>query len=128
MHANKLFVYQETRLLTAPPSTLARVALEEAVKAANGAIRALKSGDAALRSRAITKSMNLLTEFMAMLNDEAAPDLCLNLKRTCDYAHRRLLSAHVSQSEPMLREVISLIQPIAEAWATVERRMALVAS
>lgn len=128
MQANKFFSYQETRLLTAPPSTLARVALEEAVKAANAAISCLKSGDVPQRSRAITKSMNLLTEFMAMLNDEADPELCLNLKRTCDYAHRRLLSAHVSQSEPMLREVISLIQPIAEAWATVERRMTLVAS
>ena len=125
MQTNKLFSYQETRLMSAPPSTLARVALEEAVKAAHAAISDLKAGDPARRSRAITKSMNLLTEFMAMLNDEAEPELCFNLKRTCDYAHRRLLQAHVNQSEPMLREVISLIQPIAEAWATVERRTAL---
>lgn len=127
MEKNKFFSYQETRLLGAPPSTLARVALEEAVKAAHEAISALNAGDVVRRSRAITKSMNLLTEFMTMLNDEAEPELCLNLRRICDYAHRRLMEAHVNQSEPMLREIVSLIQPIAEAWATVERRMALVA-
>lgn len=48
----------------------------------------------------------------------------LMARRLCDYAHQRLLQAHVHQSAKMLQEVIDLIQPISEAWATVERRSA----
>ena len=114
--------YQKTRLLTATPATLARIALEEAVRSARQALASLNAGEIAQRSSAITKAMNLLSEFVASLNDAAAPELCVNLRRLCDYAHRRLMQAHVHQSAKMLQEVIDLIQPIAEAWATGEQR------
>jgi flagellar protein FliS len=114
--------YQETRLLTAAPAALAGIALEESVKSTRAALAWLKAGDIAQRSRAITKAMNLLAEFVATLNDSASPELCTNLRRLCDYAHHRLMQSHVHQSAEMLQEVIDLIQPIAEAWTTMERR------
>ena len=124
MNPNKFVAYQETRLLNAQPGTQARIALEESLQATRRAIVELKAGNAAQRSRAITRAMNLLTEFAAMLNDRAAPDVCLNLRRLTDYAHHRLLEAHSKRSEAMMTEVIRLLQPIVEAWATVERRSA----
>ena len=126
MSPNKFQAYQETRLITAAPGTLARIALEESLKATRCAIKELNSGNAVQRSRAITRAMNLLTEFVAMLNDRAAPEVCVNLRRVCDYAQRRLMEAHSKRSEPMMTEVIRLLQPIAQAWATVERRSAAV--
>jgi flagellar protein FliS len=126
MRQNRFLAYQETRLLTAPPGTLARIALEESLKATRGAVAELRAGNPAQRSRAITKAINLLTEFTAMLNDRAAPEVCSNLRRVCDYAQRRLMEAHVKRSETMLTEVIRLLQPIAEAWTVVERRSAAV--
>lgn len=117
--------YQETRLLTAAPGVLAGIALAESVQATRSALTWLKAGEIGQRSRAITKAMNLLAEFVATLNDSASPELCANLRRLCDYAHQRLMQAHVHQSAKMLQEVIDLIQPIAEAWMTVERRSAL---
>ena len=124
MRTEKFMSYQETRLLTAPPAALAGIVLEEAVKSTRAALGWLKAGDIPQRSRAVTRAMNLLGEFAASLNDSAAPDLCTNLRRLCDYAHQRLMQAHVHQSSKMLQEVIDLIQPVAEAWATVERRSA----
>lgn len=126
MNPRKFQAYQETRLLTAQPGTLARIALEESLKATRCAIVELNSGNAVQRSRSITRAMNLLTEFAAMLNDRAAPEVCLNLRRLCDYAQRRLMEAHVKRSEPMMNEVIRLLKPIAEAWASVERRSSAV--
>jgi len=124
MNPRKFQAYQDTRMLTAQPGTLARIALEESLKATRTAIVELNTGNANRRSRAITRAMNLLTEFVAMLNDRSAPELCLNLRRVCDYAQRRLMEAHFKRSEAMMTEVIRLLQPIAEAWATVERRSA----
>jgi len=124
MKSNKLVAYQETRLLTAPPGTLARIALEESLKATRSAVAELHGGNVPQRSRAITKAINLLTEFATMLNDRAAPEVALNLRRLCDYAQRRLMEAHFKRSEAMMTEVIGLLQPIAEAWTTVERRSA----
>ena len=124
MKADKFMSYQATRLLTAAPATLAGIVLEESVKSTRAALAWLKAGDIAQRSRAITKAMNLLSQFVAALNDSASLELCANLRRLCDYAHQRLLQAHVHQSAKMLQEVIDLIQPISEAWTTVERRSA----
>jgi flagellar protein FliS len=121
---DKLMSYQETRLLTAPPAMLAGIVLEESVKSIRAALGWLKAGDIPERSRAITKAMSLLAEFVTSLNDSASPELCTNLRRLCDYAHQRLMQAHVHQSAKMLQEVIDVIQPIAEAWVTVERRSA----
>lgn len=124
MRQDKLMSYQETRLLTAPPAMLAGIVLEESVKSIRAALGWLKAGDIPERSRAITKAMSLLAEFVTSLNDSASPELCTNLRRLCDYAHQRLMQAHVHQSAKMLQEVIDVIQPIAEAWVTVERRSA----
>jgi flagellar protein FliS len=124
MKQSKFLAYQETRLLTAPAGTLARIALEESLKATRGAVGELRAGNTAQRSRAITKAINLLTEFVGMLNDRAAPEVCSNLRRLCDYAQRRLMEAHFKRSETMMTEVIRLLQPIAEAWLAVERRSA----
>lgn len=117
--------YQQTRLLTATPATLAGIALEESVKSTRAALAWLNAGEITERSSAITKAMNLLAEFVAALNDSQSPELCANLRRLCDYAHQRLTQAHVHQSAKMLQEVIDLIQPISEAWATVEHRSAM---
>jgi flagellar biosynthetic protein FliS len=122
MRTNPLLAYQETRLLTAQPCTLARIALEESIKEVRNAVAELRAGNVIQRSRSITKSINLLTEFVGRLDDRSAPEVCLNLKRVCDYAQRRLMEAHFKRSEAMMTEVIGLLHPIAEAWATVERR------
>ena len=127
MNPKKFLAYQETQLLTAQPGTLARIALEESLKAMRRAIVELQAGNIAQRSCAVTKAVNLLTEFAAMLNDGVTPDVCLNLRRICDYAQRRLMEAHFKRSESMITEVIQLVRPIVEAWTTVERRSAAVA-
>lgn len=124
MKSNHLQAYQATRVLTSAPGTMARIALEESLKSARCAIAELKGGRPVERSRAVTKAINLLTEFTAMLNDRSAPEVCLNLRRVCDYAQRRLMEAHFKRSESMMAEVIRLLQPIADAWTTVERRSA----
>jgi flagellar protein FliS len=122
MNSNKLKAYQDTRLLTTQPGTLARIALEECLKATRTAIAELKAGHILQRSRAVTRAINLLTAFAAMLSDSAGPEVCLNLRRVCDYCQRRLMEAHAKQSESMMAEVVGLLQPVTEAWRTVERR------
>ena len=127
MTNTKFVAYQQTRLLTGQPGTLARIALEEAIAATRRAVAELRAGNVMQRSNAITKAISLLTEFVARLNDRAAPELCLNLRRVCDYAQRRLMEAHFRRSEVMMTEVVQLLRPIAEAWAAVERRTATAA-
>jgi flagellar protein FliS len=126
MIKNKFAAYQETQLISAPPGTMARMALEGSLKAARTASIELKAGRILERSRAITQAINLLTEFVAMLDDRHEPEVCLNLRRVCDYAQRRLMEAHAKKSESMIDEVVGLLQPILEAWKTVERRSAAV--
>jgi flagellar biosynthetic protein FliS len=122
MRPSRLNHYQETKLTTATPAVLARMALEECVRSARRAIEFQRQSAVLERGRAISKAMNLLNEFSAVLNEEANPELVANLRRIAAFAHERLFQAHVEQSESRIEEAIAVIEPVAEAWATVERR------
>jgi flagellar secretion chaperone FliS len=122
MHTDKMEKYRDSRVLAADPVALARILLEEALRSARLMQTSLKAGHTLERGRYATKTMQVLTEFALMLNDEAAPELSANLKKTCEYAQHRMMHAHIEQSEAKVAEVIALLQPILEAWTQVERR------
>lgn len=122
MRTHRTSQYYENRVLSASSVTLARIILEHTVVAARLAVTHLNHGEIAERSKAISKAMNLLAEFSAMLNNEADVELCGQLRAVCDYAHQRLFQANVEQSEEKLQEVIRVLSPILEAWQEMERK------
>ncbi len=122
MRRNTLDSYRENRILTANPVALGRILLEETLLVARTARQHLKPEDNFERGRLVSKGMNILTEFMLLIGGEEIPELALRLKQVCDYAHFRMMSAHTHASEEEFNEVIRLLQPILEAWTTVENR------
>ncbi|HVX67684.1 MAG TPA: flagellar export chaperone FliS [Bryobacteraceae bacterium] len=124
MRRNSLDSYRENRILTANSVTLGHILLEETLRATRLAQAHAAPEEAFERGRHASKAMNILTEFMLLLESDECPELAASLKRICEYAHYRLMSAHAQGAGEGFQEVLRLLQPILEAWTTVEKREA----
>jgi flagellar protein FliS len=111
--------YLEAEVLTASPVRLVEILFELGVGAIESARECCKNGDIVGRGRFITKAVEILTELSNGLDFDAGGELAKNYARLYDYCQRRLLDAHVQQSEAMLAEVQSLLGELREAWQGV---------
>jgi flagellar secretion chaperone FliS len=111
--------YLEAEVLTASPVRLIEILFELGISTIESARECCRNGDILGRGRLITKSVEILVELTSSLNFEAGGEMAKNYARLYDYCQRRLLEAHIKQSEPMLQEVQSLLAELREAWQAV---------
>lgn len=108
--------YLESKILSADPLELVRIMYQGALEAVAQARRCLAANDVLGRSRQISKAHSLLTELALSLNHEAGGELSRNLAELYDYMQRRLLEAHLRQSDEALAEVARLLTTLLEGW------------
>lgn len=111
--------YVEAEVLTANPVRLIEILFDLGISTIEKARECCRTGDIVSRGRLVTKGVEVLAELANSLDFEAGGELASNYARLYDYCQRRLLEAHVKQSEPMLIEVQSLLGEIREAWQAV---------
>jgi flagellar protein FliS len=120
MPSNPYTAHIEASLLTAEPIELVRTLYRGALDAVSEARACLAVSDAAGRSAAVSKAVNILRELAFSLNPASEPAMARNLLELYDYMQRRLLAAHLERSEAPLAEVASLLATLAEAWDQVD--------
>lgn len=111
--------YLEGEVLTASPVRLIEILFDLGMSTIENARACCRNGDIAGRGQFITKAVEILAELTNSLDFDAGGDLAKNYARLYDYCQRRLLEAHIKQSEPMLEEVQSLLGELREAWQGV---------
>jgi flagellar protein FliS len=116
--------YLENRILSAEPLELVNLLYEHAIANIENAIEALRSGDIAARSKAITKTVAIIGELDSSLNHEVGGEFSRNLARLYQYIRERLTAANLRQEEAPLNECRSLLATVGEAWATIARSAA----
>ena len=120
MPSNPYAAHIEASLLTAEPIELVRTLYRGALDAVSEARACLATSDAAGRSAAVSKAVNILRELAFSLNPASEPAMARNLLELYDYMQRRLLAAHLERSEAPLAEVAGLLATLAEAWDQVD--------
>ncbi len=108
--------YLESKILSADPLELIRILYQAALEAVAQARRCLAEGDIPGRSRQISRAHGILTELALSINHEAGGSLSRSLAELYDYMQRRLIEAHVQQSEQPLAEVAELLGTLLEGW------------
>src|SRR6478752_6840709 len=101
--------YLEAEVLTASPVRLIEILFELGISTIECARECCRNGDILGRGQRVTKGVEILAELTNSLDFEAGGDLAKNYARLYDYCQRRLLEAQTRQSEPMLKEVQSLL-------------------
>lgn len=115
--------YLASRVAAATPVELTRMLFEGAVKAVREAITAHQAGDILARGNAVTKAVQILGELRFSLRRDVAPQYCDTLSGLYGYLQNRLIQAHAEKSEPMLQEVLQLLQTLLDGWAGAMRNL-----
>lgn len=116
--------YMQNSVLGSSPTDLITALYEGALEATQEAQRCLKRGDILGRSKAVSKTVNIVTELTISLNHEKGGALSQNLKQLYRYIQSRLFEAHVKKSEELLKEVERLLTTLLGAWRVVAAKTA----
>jgi flagellar secretion chaperone FliS len=115
--------YVAGRVASATPMELTRMLFEGAVQAVNEAIKAHQAGDILARGNAVTKAVQILGELRFSLRRDVAPQYCDTLSGLYGYLQNRLIQAHAEKSEPILQEVLRLLQTLLDGWVGAMRNL-----
>jgi flagellar protein FliS len=108
--------YLTQRVQSASPVELIRILYEAGVQSVDEAVRALQSGDILKRGRAVTKTIEILSELRIALRYDVQPEYCRTLAGLYSYMQTQLIRAHSEQSESLLLEVSRLLQTLLDGW------------
>jgi flagellar secretion chaperone FliS len=108
--------YVRQRVQSASPVELIRILYEAAVQSVDEAVRALQSGDILKRGRAVTKTIEILSELRIALRYDVQPEYCRTLAGLYSYMQTQLIRAHSEQSESLLLEVSRLLKTLLDGW------------
>ncbi|WP_137919928.1 flagellar export chaperone FliS [Hydrogenophaga sp. 2FB] len=107
----------DTGVQTADPHTLVSMLFEALIQSLNLARGALERQDVAAKGMAIGKSIRIMEEGLkAGLNLKEGGQLAANLKALYDYSIQRLTLANLRNDAAPIREVLGLIEPLADSW------------
>ncbi len=112
-------VYLAADVLSASPIRLIEILYDLGVSTLEKARDCCRAGDILGRGRYINKAFEVLMELTSSLDLEEGGSLATNYARLYDYCQRRLIQAHMEQSEEMIEEVQSLLNELREAWQSV---------
>lgn len=96
----------------------------KAITEVREARRQLAEGHIALRSKAISKAYEVISELNASLNMEAGGDLSQRLRALYGYCLVRLLDANLHQADEPLAEVLGLLSTLSEGWQAIAQASA----
>lgn len=107
----------ETQVLAATPLELVKMLFDAAVKSVSEARRHLAAGEIAERSRAATRTIEILAELSRSLDHQAGGELSARLAALYDYIARRVQEANFEQTDGGLAEAESLLRTLQEGWS-----------
>lgn len=115
--------YLDNSIATGNPVGLVTALYEGAIKAVQQARHCLETGDIWGRSKAISRAVDILTELLLSLDHEKGGDLSARLKELYGYMQHRLLTAHASQEDGPMAEVIALLTNLLDGWYKVAEKL-----
>lgn len=119
----------ETSVSAADPHQLVKLLYDALLQSLGAARLAIQAQDIPAKGKAIGKAVRLIEEGLkAGLNQEQGGQLASNLRGLYDYCTLTLTEANFKSDVKKVEEVISLLQPLAQAWGAIKSEVALAAA
>ncbi|SRR5579863_9825568 len=115
--------YRETSVAGASPVRLVILLYEQAIEDLRRATTAQEAGQIEERTRQINHAILVLGHLQATLDKEQGGRIAVNLERFYNGVRNSLIQAQVQQSANAIREQISFLMQIHEAWCGVEKAL-----
>lgn len=114
--------YRASNVDTASPAQIV-------VKLYDGALKFMRQGQAAIRSRehakkgaALSRAHAIVSELQATLRAEHAPELCENLDRLYEFVLYQITESNRSGMPELLDPAIRVLDELRSAWAEVAKQ------
>lgn len=108
--------YLEVEVRTANPLQLVVMLYDGAAQYLQEAREHLQRGDIQGRTRAINRTLAIMSELQASLNFEEGGQIARSLESLYGYMKGRLFAANLGQAHEPISEVISLLSTLKSAW------------
>ena len=115
--------YLKTRVLTASPGELVVMLYDALFQRIRHAKLCFEDQTWPKAGEVLRNAQDILTELMASLRPEHAPDLAKNLFELYSFSKRKLVEAYGTKNVALLDEVIRVLQPLRDAWAEADRSL-----
>ncbi len=113
--------YRRVAMQTAPPGHLVLMLYEGAIRFLEQALAGFAKEDPAefnsVISNNVIRAQDIIRELDRCLDLAAGGELALHLRRLYDYFDRRLMESNIRKQPAGIREVISRISDLRDAWA-----------
>jgi flagellar protein FliS len=116
--------YFQQSILNADPMDLIRMVYQRAIFCVRDAREHLRQKRIAERSAAVVRAYAALSELLASIRPETAPELCGRLQALYSYMQQRLLDANMQQDDRPLEEVLGLLITLSDAWSGAAEELA----
>ena len=120
--ANVAARYKNVSVGTANPAHIIAMLFNGAIRFATEAAAALERQDKAVAGERIRRCEAIVSHLAATLDRRHAPELCDNLLSLYVFCSRRLLEGNMAQDPAIVREVVTTLTPLRDAWATLASR------
>ena len=114
--------YVANRVFSAHPAERVYMLYQVAIDSVNTAIARLKDGDIFARGRAVNKAHEAVDELILALDHSVGANFTKTLAELYDYVQRQLVKGHSQKSEEALREALSVLTTLTDAWKQVVER------
>jgi flagellar protein FliS len=114
--------YLENQVFSAHPVERVYLLYQVAIDSVNVAIARLRDGDIFARGRAITKAHEAVDELNFALDHSVGASFTRTIAELYGYVQRQLVKGHSQKSEQALREALSVLTTLADAWKEVVAR------
>jgi flagellar protein FliS len=114
----------ETSVSGASPYQLVNLLFQGLLRHVGAARVSLARGDLAAKGEHITKAVRIIDEALKpALNSEAGGDIAANLSGLYGYCSLRLTQANLLNDEAALRDVLRVIEPLADGWKGIGEKV-----
>ena len=124
MHnSNPLKSYRQISTMTAPPGRIVLMLYEGALRFLDNALNGFEIADLAQSQMAVNNNLlraqDIIRALNVALNMDQGGECALTLRRLYDYFIRRLWESNLKKQPEGIREVISHLTVLRDAWATM---------
>lgn len=112
-------VYRRVNAETRSPLELVVMLYDGAIRFVGEARDAADRNDIAVRTRAVSRALAIVTELQNTLRLDEGGDVARELDRLYSYITTRLLDSNVKRDRKALDEVHRLLSTVREGWAQV---------
>ena len=111
--------YYQTHVQSRSPLELVVMLYDGALRFCDQAATAMDAGDMTTKAVAMSRAFAILAELQNTLNVKDGGDVAHQLDALYAHMHDRLVDANIQRSSGPIREVITLLRPLRDAWAQV---------